>query len=430
MNYISNIIRAPIANLITRKKILFFILLPHLLAYCAKNFPFRDLNNLYEPLNSCIFLGLRLFIGICTLILVVPNELKKPTDFYLFIFAFFILASFIFYGFDDIFVFIEGLTILIFPMMLIKHLPSIQIPLKFDGVIDKNLFALSVVTLAILILFYCVNSLNFSLDFSFYDAYTRRILGRTIFPEGSLIAYLISIIANSFLPMTVFIFTLQKRFLLATFSIFLSSGFFIIEGLKLPTTLACIGFAIGLLCRKGQIQKLGIYLSLIFVLLSSIQLLIGNLTSPFGTFFIDILDRFFYSVGETISYYLFILHSSEFNYFTGTSYINGPAYLVGSLFNRATGANANVNWLLYSLSDKGLFFYIFNIFVFCLFCLFINKMWSKKNPHILIFFSILHALIISEQGLLTSMISSGFLFLFLALILLRDEYLNIRSEKK
>ncbi len=420
MNYISNIIRTPISNLIVRKKLLLFILLTHLLAYSAKNFTFRDLNNLYDYHNNFIFPSLRLFFGLCALILVVPKDLKKPTDFYLFIFAFFVLASFIFYGFDDLFVFIEGLAILIIPMMLIKYLPTIQIPLKFNGVIDKNLFTLLVVTLVSLILFYCANLLNFSLDFSFYDAYTRRMLGRTIFPEGSLIAYLKSISANSFLPMTVFIFTIQKRFLLASFSILLSLGFFIIEGLKLPTTLACIAFIIGLLCRKGQVQKLGMYLSFFFIFLSSIQLLLGSLTPTFGTFFIDILDRFFFSVGETISYYLFILHRPEFDYFTGTSYLKGPGYLVGSLFYKAEGANANVNWLLYSISDKGLFFYIFNVFVFCLFCFFINKMWSKKNPHILIFFSILHSLVIAEQGLLTSMISSGFLFLTFVLMLFRD----------
>ncbi len=374
----------------------------------------------------------RIFVGIFALFFLNNNFLKKPTDYFIYIFSFFALGSYIFFGNiftisvnltehakDNYFNFVEnsrcflaGLLLLTFPLLVLKHAKIFYFESK-NSIKIYNLkpiyllafFSFTFVSLAIW-------HANYHIGFGIDDSYVRRAYFKDQFVAKSFFAYAVSISSNLIAPLLTFFFYFSRKIMLII-PFFLALLIFGLLGTKSTFAYILLSILLAYLAKNNKFNKLPTYFLNVF----GVGFILGLLESYFFPNHISIIldrvfDRPFISIGQTISKYVdFICTYHNFNVFSGLPYELSISTLVGSIYSKPF-ANENTNTFIHAFASGGLILYFFS---FCILFIMLRILDSSSRANELkfpIYVSIFTAIILVEQFLFTSLLSSGLLILY------------------
>ena len=405
------------------------------------HFPALSIILIYLPLamkfNSNLLLQLdylvRIFVGIFALFFLNNNFLKKPTDYFIYIFSFFALGSYIFFGNnftiavqltehakDNYFYFAEnfryflaGLLLLTFPLLVLKYAKIFYFKSKnsiktysLKSIYLLAIFSFTFVSLAI---WYS----NYHIGFGINDSYIRRSHFKDQFVSKSFFAYAVSISSNLVAPLLAFFFYFSRKIMLII-PFFLALLIFGLLGTKATFAYILLSILLAYLAKNNKFNKLPTYFLNVF----GVAFILGLLESYLFPHLLPIiLDRMFVrpfiSIGETISKYVdFVCTYHNFNVFSGLPYEHSISQLVGGIYSKSF-ANENTNTFIHAFASGGLILYIFS---FCILFIMLRILDSSSRGNELkfaIYVSIFTAIILLEQFLFTSFLSSGLIILYL-----------------
>ena len=252
----------------------------------------------------------------------------------------------------------------------------------------------------------------------------RRLEGRDLYGDGSLMSYALSMTMNGLTPYLGYKAGVlnRKKLLLAAlaFEVF----FFWLLGVKAPFMYVFLAYFMGVLVAKKKHTNFSVYFLYAIVLLFGINLLEWlffdySLVSDF--FF----RRLFAVQSQIQGYYLdFIMESgtTSWNFLTGSAGSGfKPTFYIGEFYFGDVGANANTNAFLYAFSLYGVFGYIFAMLFITIALTGFDALYrSSKNPAYL-YLGFIYGLLLVEQAFSTAMVSSGVGLLFLLVLLEKNE---------
>ena len=374
----------------------------------------------------------RIFVGIFALFVLNNNFLKKPSDYFIYIFSFFALGSFIFFGniffiednifehfrdttfrFQQSFIyFLMGLLLLTFPLLVIKHANFFPFKSKNSIKIYNLKLIYLVAIFSSTIVFLAIWYSNYDFGLTIHDSYERRASFKVQFPAKSFFAYALSILSNLVLPLLAFFFYFKQKIMLII-PFFLALLIFGLVGTK--STFAYILFSILLayLAKNNKFNKLPAYILNSFGVFFILGLMESHFFPFFNSFIFDrVFVRPFISIGATISKYVdFICTYHNFNVLTGLPGEHSIAYFVGSIYSKPF-ANENTNTFIHSFASGGLILYFFSFCILFIMLRILDSFSRADEFNFSFYASVFTAVILVEQFLFTSLLSSGLIILY------------------
>jgi len=360
----------------------------------------------------------RITIGFALLWFLLPKGFAKPSDFFLFLYGLFVVGNYVFFGFynrDYLDSYHVGLIIIILPIFVLKYVLQFKIKIKNIGLFSTNAALLFLSFFSIVIVLYSIKNAPTSAGFSFDASYVRRLEGREVYAAGTVIAYLINMLANGIGPYLAFVAGEKNLKILIPLSIFIATIWYFLLGLKAPIVLTFLAFCLGLLVRSGSLGKLP-KISL-FLVIGLIVIVIFEWVLNNGFSLVAELSfrRMNVVPGQVVSHYLeFITSNNLWSLWSGLDHMKGVTYLIGELYY-TEDSNVNTSAFLVSLANNGIFGCLFIVFVVMVFFGAIDNIYRlTKNPGF-IYIGFFYSIIILEQAATTALLSSGFALIFLVL---------------
>jgi len=346
-----------------------------------------------------------IFIG-----MLIPSEIKKPSDFFTFLYGIFVLVPYM--TLYPIRYPTGGLDLIIFffalagPFCIVRIVGVIAPAVRFPRLIPVKILIFLLALLCLVGVFFALLNAPVSSGFNLETTYDRRLEGRDIFPIRSPLAYLSAAIVNGFAPFLAFIAGWQRRTWLLAFSFFCGFAFFYILGLKAPILLIAVASVIGYLARTGRIHKMT---KIVYILLFSTFIFFLLEFVFFGYSFVgDYFIRRALSVPPwVISAYFEFMNSSSWSLLLGVSSDESITFIVGEEFLGFPGLNANTNSFIHQLAAGGIPMYALTILlVTCVFLLLDATYECRRNPA-LQYIGFSFAILLTEQAATTALVSSG-----------------------
>ncbi len=365
---------------------------------------------------------------------VMPASIEKPSDFFSFFYGLFVVSSFaLFHTIGGPVYWLDyaaHFVILIFPLCVQRVLGylqvSVRIPALLSGrVVDALLLGLCLVG-SVAILIKSPSSASFDLA----TVYDRRLEGRDIFAAGSFLGYLISMIANGFVPYLAFSAGNGRRPTLLIFAAFIALAIFYALGLKAPFLYAGLAYLVGVQLRgsgRAGIYKVvfgSIWILFIFFL---IEVITGHVSLVAELFF----RRVFVSPVDVVNTYfdlIFGRNSGLWSAFYGIDAPRGVTYLVGYLYSGNPEANANTSAFIYALAAGGVPGYLATVLLTTSILFFFDLCFRGTGHLGFCFLGFEYSLLLTEQGATTALLSSG-IGILAFLVLLRNDHPVLNRAK-
>lgn len=344
--------------------------------------------------------------------LLMPVEIKKPSDFFTFIYGVFVLTPYVTlypirYLIDsqDLIVFLLALA---GPFFIIRMVGFVAPPLRVPRLISMRVLVFLLILLCLVGVFFALLNAPASSGFDLETTYERRLEGRDIFPVRSPLAYLSAAIVNGFAPFLAFVAGWQRRKILLVFSLFCGCAFFYILGLKAPILLIAVASVIGYFARTGRIHKMT---KIVYILLFCVFILFLLEFVFFGYSLVgDYFIRRALSVPPWVisAYFEFMSSSSSsWSLLFGVSSDQSITFIVGEDFLGFPGLNANTNSFIHQLAAGGIPMYALTILlVACVFLLLDATYECRRNPAMQ-YIGFSFAILLTEQAATTALVSSG-----------------------
>jgi hypothetical protein len=263
-----------------------------------------------------------------------------------------------------------------------------------------------VITIILLFVFIVTFS-KMNINFSFFDLYERRILGRE--KITGLLGYFFQMSSNSFAPILSFLAIYNRNykylFFAFAFVIFASYGF---VGLKQPFALVVLMSFIGY-CFLKRFNNIVYF----FVLIMTILIFIGLLEfflfdfSWIGDIFVR---RVYLSTTLTQMWYLdyvFIQSNNNYNFLIGNQDAKEITYLIGEIYGKNILSNENTISFLTELGQRGILGYFFNVIFLIFFYGFLQYLDKVYKHKVWMAIATLYAILLLEQSYSVAFVSSG-----------------------
>lgn len=362
----------------------------------------------------------RITIGFALIWFLLPNNFAKPSDFFLFFYGLFVVGTYVFFGLtngDYLDSYHVGLIVILLPIFVLKYVLQfkIKIEIKNIGLFSTNAALWFLSFFSIFIVIYSITNAPASAGFSLETSYVRRLEGREVYVAGTLIAYLIGMLANGIGPYLAFVAGEKNLKILLLPSIFVAVSYFFLLGLKMPAALAIIAFCLGLLCRSGFLGKLPQIL--LFSVIGLIVIVIFEWVLNDGYSLVAELSfrRMNVVPGQVMSHYVELITSNSlWSVWSGVDHIKGVTYLIGELYYTKE-SNASTSAFMVSLANDGIFSLLFIVFLLIIFYGAVDNVYRLTKNSGLIYVGFFYSLIIVEQAATTALLSSGFALIFLVL---------------
>lgn len=360
------------------------------------------------------FQYLALVLGsIITLGLLMPTKIRKPSDFFFFLYVLFVLLPYItlfpIRNSVEPLEFISYFASLLFPLLCIRLITSVVSPLRVSGLITQDI-------LLWLVIGSCVGVVSFSLlhspgsaSFTLTNSYERRIEGRDVFQAGTPIAYLNSTVVNGFAPFLAFIAAWSRKNWLMGLSVTCGISYFYMLGLKAPIFFIFLAFIVG---RAAYFDRVNAIIKMIYLLLFGVFLVFLIEYSLFG---FSVVGDYFIRRAFTIppyvmsAYFDFMSSSpaSSWSIQRGASPIEPIMYIIGEDFLGGSGSNANTNAFLNQLAAGGLITYLFTVLLVSILFSILDAAFLRKFSAIFLYLGFSYAILLTEQAATTALVSSG-----------------------
>lgn len=326
-----------------------------------------------------------------------------------------------------------SLLILAFPVLPLLAARRFFPNIRFSGLFQSANVDRALIGLLVIIIGFSAASAPASAGFDILTSYDRRLEGRTIFAEGSLLAYAASICMNGVSPFVSFRGAINRKPFLASLSLISTVFYFWLVGVKAPFFYSVVAYCLGVLVLRGKLTIL-LKSFLIGTIIMYVVVLLEWLLNEGHSIVADYLFRRLFAVqAEVQGYYLaFLFDKKDINWhwFLG-SYDTSfeVSYYVGWQYFGNTASNANTNAFLYAVTSNGVLGYIFAIAVVSIFLSAIDRLHkSSKNPSYIII-GLLYGVLLTEQAFSTALVSSGIATLVLIAMCERPKEFSTRNVR-
>lgn len=356
---------------------------------------------------------LALVAAILIIGMLMPVEIRCPSDFFKFLYGLFVLLPYaILFPIRSS---VELLDFMIFfsalagPFLALSAVAKVVPPLRVPRLISQDALVFMVVLVCALGVLLALLNPPASAGFDLATSYERRMQGREIFPTGTPLAYLNAAIVNGFAPFLAFVAGWQRRYWLLAFSLICGITFFYLLGLKAPLFFITLGFIIGYsvsIKRAHTIARTIYILMLIMFLLFILEYTLFGY-SLVGDYFIR---RAFSVPAWMISVYFdFMTSSSRPDWLPlgGVSSTEPITFIIGEGFLGRPGLNANTNAFLYQLAAGGIPMYLLTILLVAFVFALLDAAYKCRRNPILIYLGFAYAILLTEQAATTALLSSG-----------------------
>ena len=357
--------------------------------------------------------------------MLMPAHLRKPSDFFSWVYGLFVVIPYAtLYPIRNPVEaehFLLYFVVLILPLfaiwLVIAAAPAVRVP----ALITQRALVWLVALLCIAGLLLAFANPPASAGFELENVYERRLEGRSVFPAGSLSAYLNTAVVNGFAPFLAFIAGWRKKALLLLLSVASCVGFFYLLGLKAPLFFTALALMIGYSVRRRQVDTVIVAIYAL-VMASFLLFLVEYFLFGFsvvGEFFI----RRTFSIPPYFVSAYFEFMSSPVT--TGWSPLYGVdtsepiAFHIGESFLGMPGLNANSNAFLYQLASGGIPLYALTIALVTVVFVALDAVYKCRHNAALIYLGFVYAILLTEQAATTALVSSGIGILILLNIVSR-----------
>ena len=350
-----------------------------------------------------------------------PLKISRPSDFFKLFYLLIVLFSNALFSSAFEYISLTHTILLFFllytPVLILDLTKKYTYRIDYVKLFSEKNILVQVLVFSILIgLIIYQNSKSFG-SFDFISSYDRRILGRSIFPDGSLMAYFSSALFNSLIPFLAFFSAYKKKISLLFITLLLMVMSYWTVGLKSLFIYVLVFYFLGLSIKIEKTYTIPKYLILgliLILVISFFEFIFFNFsyTSQF------LVRRIFVVAAHLQTlYYDAITNLDLYSFFTGldvTDQYSDVTYFVGTEYLNNEIVNANTNTYSYYFLKLGFLGYLLNIFFITSFYIVLDSLYKKNQNPIIIFVSCLFAILICEKSFTASLISSG-LFLFVIL---------------
>lgn len=355
---------------------------------------------------------LGIFLGVSTIYFLNKAPIKRPSDFFIYFFSLFILGPFLFFSARDITLLFYGYVLLTFPLCLLKHSSHFSFTIHNAYNLNTKIFIYSMLFISFLAIFLCYFILNHPFSLEITSSYERRLFFRHEFPQRSILAYAISNTSNFVIPFLTFIFYLRKPFFLF-FPFLLAVLIFAIVGTKATFAYITIAVLVAHLSRQNKLERFPLYFFVLLVVLFSLGLIEQFISYSHYSFILDrVFIRSFISVTETMIRYLtFVNTQNDFSIISGFYFNSSISHFIGSTYI-GTEANDNTNTFIHAFASGGLHLYLLCIAIIYIMLCALDSRSSESDSSFSNYVSIFTAVLLAEQFLFTSLLTSGLIILY------------------
>lgn len=364
---------------------------------------------------------IKLILSVLFLSFFFPARITKPSDFFFLVQVLVVCLPFTVFHqirYEMGIEYVVWFILLILPMILLKFILWPPIKISIPATHGYNLDLTLAMALGFTAVLLAANSAPDSSGFSLYDSYDRRLEGRDVYQPRSVVAYLNSMTVNGIAPFIAFYagFLNKRNLLLA--AIFIVVAYFYFLGLKAPIFYVLISFGLGMALRTKKLNKvylLGLVALICLPVVSAIEFYVTSY-SYIADYF---LRRVFTVPSYVMSAYFELISSpigsaTQWSLLLGVDDAKAITFIVGEDILGFVGANANTNTFVYYLASRGILGYLMAALLVCYVFFFLDKFTTcgkLKAAHIFIGF--IFSILIAEQAVLTTLVSSGVGFLLI-----------------
>lgn len=345
--------------------------------------------------------------------LVMPLEVRRPSDFFRFFHVLLVVLPYVVLfrirGPVDWHTFLLALSFLMLPLVIVRGGVLLTPRMRPPALMAERLLIWIVAIICIIGMTAAVALAPSSAGFEL--SYERRMDGREVFRAGSAIAYLNSAVANGFAPFLAFLAGNSVRCSLKLFALALISAlsFYYAIGLKAPLLLVLLAFATGILLRGARTHRV---LRLVVLGLGSVLALFVVEYSVAGYSYVnDYLIRRALTVPPFLisAYVEFMFADTQTLWTPGGGVSTGVpiSFHIGEAYLGFPGLNANTNTFLHTLAAGGLPAYGATILTVSGVFAILDGVYKTTHSAALLYFGLLFSLLLTEQAVTTILASSG-----------------------
>jgi hypothetical protein len=312
---------------------------------------------------------------------------------------------------------LPSLAVIISPLVPIFILQYLVPKIKWRGIVSSTIIERVLLGILFLVIMYSYVNSPESTGFDIISSYNRRLEGREIYADGSLIAYALGMCMNGFTPYLAFRGAVSGRSSLVLVALGSVIFFYWLLGVKAPFVYVLLSYFVGSLSRREELRHLVKYF-LVGIIGLYFLVLIEWWFFDNHSIIADFGFRRLFSVQTQIQgYYLDFLMvdtPSFWNLLLGVSDQSFKAtYYIGKNYMDNPDGNANTNAFLYGFAANGLFGYLVAIFFVSTFLVSLDRLYqSTHNPSYLLI-GFVYGILLTEQAFSTAILSSGVGLLFL-----------------
>lgn len=354
-----------------------------------------------------------------------PTKVTLPSDFYLLFYPWFVLVPFanIFPGGG--YVGVSGsvvlFSLLAIPCLVVLLTRRFSIRTPVFPVLSEN---------ALMLILFCFSAFFFGwalargLKFSLVwdEMYLRRAIGRELIESRSVLAYGLSATTNGVVPLMALFGGYRRSIALGSASMFLAILGFAAIGSKSPAAMSALFFALGWVQRSTSFRSRIPFAFSIIVCSTvlgaySLYLWSGN------DLVLDIfVRRVFFATATNIGMYWDLLNSySVVEILFGKDHGVQLTFFVGEAYYGNAASNINVSAFLLSLLQGGALWYVVSMVAAAIFLTAVDRRFQESGHVGYMLVGAAFGLLIAEQAWTTALVSSGALFIFTLLGVLKTK---------
>lgn len=366
--------------------------------------------------------------------LFLPFFLKfRPSDFFLIVYSLVPIFSYVILypvsGVLSDWQVLFGYALLIIPVFLLLLFRSISTKFYFKGFLSSWCIDLLACAVGASVVIFSLYKMMPWASFSLSDSYVRRLIGRDIFPAGTISAYANSIVMNGFVPFLAYRGATGRSLLLIPLALAFVVSYYYTLGVKAPFLYFFFFLSLGFFLENGggRGSFFKVYLGAVLSLfLTSLVMILEGLLFGGYSYVADYLFRRLYAVPpQLMGYYIDYFGNSanvNWNFLTGSLLDAKPiSFIVGDVYSGQSGTNANSNSFFYALGEYGFIGYLLNIIFIIIIYFVLDCQYKNTRNKSYLFLGMLFGVLLLEQFYATALVSSGVAVLLLLVLFEKKE---------
>jgi hypothetical protein len=353
-------------------------------------------------------------VSFVILALLMPVELRVPSDFFRAIYGMFVPLPFALFHVVDqpmvLFDFVWRMLLLLSPMLVVALVATVRIrlvtlPLFSQGLTEILLVGMCAAGAAFAVL-YAPSAASFSID----TVYDRRIEARDIFVGGSVLSYAVAICVNGLVPCIAFIAGLRRRWWLGAASVVLGLAFFYVSGYKAQFAYVFLAYFLGVAVRRDRMHWL--YRIIFLAIIGMFAIFLLEYVAMDYSITAELAFRRIFEVPSHVMNSYFHLMFEETNAYwsplTGISNApDGVTFLVGELYFGSDRYNVNTNAFIYALAAGGIPAYLAALALVGGTLALFDAIYRGTGNLLVLYLGFAFSLLLAEQAATTVLVSSG-----------------------